>query len=112
MGPEVKQSMQISPIPGPTWANPAAAAQQAFAEQKGSSSPGHAGATPHPAIGDVEQSAETLDRDADGRYEGSGSESEARRQPSEPDGSSTESSSILQLPAQQDDCGSSLDLLG
>lgn len=102
--------MQISSVPNATWSN-AAAAQQAGSDSRNSSvkaSP----AGPSPSIGDVEQPTETMDRDANGRYEGG---LEQRRNPSEtpdqdPQNGPNEGGSILDLPAIGQT--SELDLLG
>lgn len=59
--------MQIIPTPGAAWSNAAAAQQAAHDPRAGNAAPGSVEAA-KPAIGDVEQSSETLDRDANGQY--------------------------------------------
>lgn len=103
--------MQISSVPNATWSN-AAAAQQAGNEARNSSvNASPAGGSP-PSVGDVERSTETMDRDANGRYEGG---LDQRRNPSEspeqnPQNGPSEGGSILDLPAIGQT--SELDLLG
>lgn len=103
--------MQINSLPNATWSN-AAAAQQAGNESRTSTAKASPTGGPPPSVGDVERSAETMDRDANGRYEGG---LEQRRNPSEspdqnPQNEPSEGGSILDLPAIGQT--SELDLLG
>jgi len=103
--------MQISPVPNATWSN-AAAAQQAGNESRTAGSNASPAGGASPSVGDVERSTETMDRDANGRYEGG---LDQRRNPSEnsdqnPQNGLGEGGSILDLPAIGQT--SELDLLG
>ena len=66
--------MQIVPNPNVAWANPAAASQQASSQQRGPTNAANADTGPRGGIHSVERSSETSDRDANGQYDGSGSE--------------------------------------
>jgi hypothetical protein len=101
--------MQITPMPGASWSN-AAAAQQATNEPRSATQTTGSLGVARPTIGDIERSAETLDRDANGQY----TSDQSGRQPS-PDGDDGNSGkeggqSILDLPAIGQT--SELDLLG
>ena len=104
--------MQISSVPNANWSN-AAAAQQAGNESRNSGAAASPTGGPSPSVGDVERSTETMDRDANGRYEGG---LEQRRNPSSenpdqnPQNRPSEGGSILDLPAIGQT--SELDLLG
>jgi hypothetical protein len=100
--------MQITPMPGASWSN-AAAAQQATTDQRaGTNTANSAAAAAKPGIGDVERSAETLDRDANGQY----TPGQSGRNPDaeNPDEEKKEGYSILDLPAIGQP--SELDLMG
>jgi hypothetical protein len=110
--------MQISPVPGFAWSNPAAAVQQAATDQRtnSASTAGSVGANKpsnaDPSIGDVERTSETMDRDANGQYNGSA----MQREPASEDGEANqeqtrqEPQSLLELPALEQQ--GELDLLG
>lgn len=103
--------MQISPIPGFAWTNPAAANQQASTDARSQSVNSGTNDPGKPAIGDVERSSETMDRDANGQYDGSA----MQRDPSSDDenkkqNSPAEPHSLLELPAHEQQ--GELDLLG
>lgn len=100
--------MQITPMPGAAWATNAAAAQQASSDQRAGNNTANSATTAKPAIGDVERSAETLDRDANGQY----TPGQSGRNPDaqNPDEEKKEGDSILDLPAIGQ--ASELDLMG
>lgn len=103
--------MQITPMPGVSWSN-AATAQQATNDPRTSTTSTNPNASAKPAIGDVERSAETLDRDANGQYTpgraGNPSEQENPDE-NEPD-TTKDLHSLMDLPAIGQ--SSELDLMG
>ncbi len=101
--------MQIVPNPNVSWANPAAASQQASSQQRGPTNAANADTGPRGGIDGVERSSETSDRDANGQYAGSGSEQQPN---SEDEQIPTPGPSLLELPAENDGTEPTLDLLG
>lgn len=101
--------MNISSLPGVGWSNPAAASHQASAEARHHPA---SSATPSPqatGLPDVEQSSETMDRDADGRDD---RQPPSQRRASVPPEESNDNRSILELPAGDHEKDEGLDLLG
>jgi hypothetical protein len=104
--------VQISPVPPFAWSNPAAANQQAASELRtnATNASGSSGAA-KPSIGDVERTSETMDRDADGQYDGSAPQRESSSEEQEPeDLLRQEPPNLLELPA--DEQQGELDLMG
>ena len=102
--------MQIVPVTGASWSNAAAAQQAASDSHSGTVRPNAAEAVRMPGIGDVERSSETLDRDANGQYDGG--PGQRRPQDSETNQASdtSDKTSFLDLPAIGP--SSELDLMG
>jgi hypothetical protein len=103
--------VQIIPTPGIAWSNAAAAQQAAQDPRAGTVKPGSIEAA-KPAIGDVERSSETLDRDANGQY----TSGQSGRKPDADDSGTSDGEqgktggSYLDLPAIGQ--SSELDLMG
>jgi hypothetical protein len=103
--------MQIVPTPGASWSHAAAAQQASSDPRAGAVARGAPQQQSQPAISDVERTSETMDRDANGQYDGgSGQRSNARAADEDSMNATDQGTAILDLPAIGQ--SNELDLLG